>query len=162
MHSTRLTSVHLIFKCIPNSYFKKICPRWSHRWQISLMKNRWWLKNIFYIFRDRLQSIRVQEESRIFGILMSKLSLQETGDLRILALISRISMKILAKLQSDFKEHSVELDFFRWDSFPSLFNITHGKKNCLQLCPKFHHSDRDHSPKGSNSTDYRPCIEMDI
>ena len=78
-----------------------------------MMKNKRWQKNISSTFRDRLEPIRVQEESRIFRILMSKLSLQETGDLRILALISRISMKILAKLQSDFKEHSVELDFFR-------------------------------------------------
>ena len=83
------------------------------RWQISLMKKKRWQKNIFFIFRDRLEPIRVQEESQIFRILVSKLSLQETGDLRILALMSRISMKILAKLQSDFKEHSVELDFFR-------------------------------------------------
>ena len=78
-----------------------------------MMKNKRWQKNISSTFRDRLEPIRVQEESRIFRILMSKLGLQETGDLRILALISRISMKILAKLQSDFKEHSVELDFFR-------------------------------------------------
>ena len=69
------------------------------------------------VFRYRLEPVKVWEESRIMKILLSKLKLEETSGFRVLALVSRICMRVLAKLQNNFKETSLELDFLRYILF---------------------------------------------
>ena len=81
----------------------------SVKWQKE--KGKMTKKNLG-IKTERLEPVYVQTESRIFKTLLSKLRLQDTGDLRILSLASKISMRVLAKLQSDFKDCCAELDFF--------------------------------------------------
>ena len=69
------------------------------------------------LFRCRLEPVKVGEESRILKMLLSKLKLEETSAFRVLALVSKVCMRVLAKLQNNFKETSLELDFLRYILF---------------------------------------------